>query len=217
MSWAETLVLVLAVLSILTWLGVLAATRLDRIHRKVVASRLALDAQLVRRAAVAIELATSGSLDPASSVLVAEAAAAVTQDADAASSELALAVPELATGASTTVSEGLHGSVSDVRVRAESELSATLRAALGEGDEIRELSEDPVAEPLIQALAAAWYRAQLARRFHNMAVAQARQYRRHWYVRLLRLAGHAPMPVTVDLDDALPDGLDHGAVAVVGS
>lgn len=215
MSPTLTVIAVVLVLGVLVWLGVVAATRLDRVHRKVVASRLALDAQLVRRAALATDLATSGRLDPASSLLVAEAAAVVTQDADEARSELVLAVPELGIDATTSVREGLRGSVSEARTMAESELSVTLRGALGDAEEIRDLAADPVAGPVVTALAAAWYRAQLARRFHNMAVAQARQYRRHWYVRVLRLAGHAPMPVTVDLDDALPDGIDHGAVTVL--
>ncbi|WP_029253495.1 hypothetical protein [Paraoerskovia marina] len=216
MTGAETAIVVIAVVAVLTWVGVVAATRLDRIHRKVVASRLALDAQLVRRAAVATELAGSGVLDPASSLLVAEAASAVTQDAEDARNELALALPDLDEESVRSVRAGLNGSVAESRVRAESELSELLRTALGDPDEIRALAEDPDAAPLIHALGAAWYRAQLARRFHNMAVAHARQYRRHWSVRLLRLAGHAPMPVTVDLDDALPDGLDHGSVSVVG-
>jgi hypothetical protein len=48
---------------------------------------------------------------------------------------------------------------------------------------------------------------QLARRFHNEAVAQAQRMRRGWAVRTLRLAGRAPMPQTLELDDAWPAAL----------
>lgn len=40
------------------------ATRLDRLHHRVEAARAALDAALLRRAAAALDLATSSSLDP---------------------------------------------------------------------------------------------------------------------------------------------------------
>jgi len=60
----------------------------------------------------------------------------------------------------------------------------------------------------VGALAAAWYRVQLARRFHNEAVAQAQRVRRKLLVRLLRLHGHAPMPRTVEIDDERPPALE---------
>src|ERR1700729_3112303 len=50
------------------------AGRLDRLHARLEAARAALDAALVRRSAVALELASSGLLDPATSVLLAGAA-----------------------------------------------------------------------------------------------------------------------------------------------
>ena len=60
------------------------AGRLDRLHVRVDAARDALDAQLVRRTAAALELAHAGLLDPATSVLLAEEAyGAQTADADA--------------------------------------------------------------------------------------------------------------------------------------
>ncbi len=66
--------LVLAVL-LAAWYLSFSASRLDRLHHRVEGSRATLDAQLVRRAEAAIELATSGLLDPASGLLVAGAAA----------------------------------------------------------------------------------------------------------------------------------------------
>ncbi len=55
--------------------GYVTATsnRLDRLHARLDATSAALDAQLLRRAAVTLEIAASGLLDPATSVLLASA------------------------------------------------------------------------------------------------------------------------------------------------
>src|SRR6266542_4413477 len=59
------------------------ASRLDRLHARVDTARAALDAALVRRAAIALELAASRLLDPATSLLLATAAhEARTADSD---------------------------------------------------------------------------------------------------------------------------------------
>src|SRR5260370_41974436 len=50
------------------------ATRLDRLHARAEAARASVDAALARRSAVALELAASGLLDPATSLLIAGAA-----------------------------------------------------------------------------------------------------------------------------------------------
>jgi hypothetical protein len=50
------------------------AGRLDRLHARLEAARAALEAALVRRSSVALELASSGLLDPATSLLLAGAA-----------------------------------------------------------------------------------------------------------------------------------------------
>ena len=64
------------------------AGRLDRLHARLEAARFALDAALVRRSSVALELASSGLLDPATSVLLAGAAH------DARSAQSAREMPE---------------------------------------------------------------------------------------------------------------------------
>ncbi|ROO84365.1 hypothetical protein EDD29_1887 [Actinocorallia herbida] len=79
-------------LTLLLWLAALflvsiyvswRAGRLDRLHARVDLARAALDGALVRRAAVALELATSQLLDPATSLVLATAAhAARTADAE---------------------------------------------------------------------------------------------------------------------------------------
>jgi hypothetical protein len=191
MTWSEIALIALGALAVgllLAWRG---ASRLDRLHRKVAASRIALDAQLVRRASVAVEVAASGALDPASAILVADAAYTASDAGPVTSPAAALKM------------DGLGPE----RERAESGLTATLREAMGAPEAIRTLLAGPSGE-VVSALAAAWYRATLARRFHNEAVAQARRVRRLWYVRLFHLAGRAPMPRTVELDDALPHALE---------
>ena len=49
------------------------AGRIDRLHARVDMARVALDVALLRRSSVAQELATSGLLDPATSLLLAGA------------------------------------------------------------------------------------------------------------------------------------------------
>ncbi|AEG44412.1 hypothetical protein [Isoptericola variabilis] len=192
MTWSEIVLVALVAAAVVVWLAWVSASRLDRLHRKVAASRIALDSQLVRRSSAAIDLAASGLLDPASAVLVADAAFAASDD----------------DGPVTSPGEALAmDGLGSERERAESELSATLRSALGDPEVVAALRARPPGDELLAALAAAWYRAQLARRFHNEAVAQAQRVRRHRWVRFLHLAGHAPVPHTVELDDQMPDGL----------
>ena len=202
MRWSEITVYVTIVLALTLWWLWVAASRLDRLHRKVGTSRAVLDAQLVRRATVAAELATSGLLDPVSSVLVGEAAwAALSTEADELPADLlALVGPDdLPVGGAALLQVD--------RGRIESELSATLREALDDPDEVAVLRADPAGDELVDLLASSWYRVQLARRFHNEAVAQTARARRGRLVRLLRLAGHAPEPRSLELDDAWPENL----------
>ena len=72
-----TAVTSLVVIIVLALIGVYVswrAGRLDRLHARLEAARFALDAALVRRSSVALELASSGLLDPATSVLLADSA-----------------------------------------------------------------------------------------------------------------------------------------------
>jgi hypothetical protein len=71
MITAILVVLVVAILGVyVSW----RAGRLDRLHNRIEAARASLDAALVRRSSVALELASSGLLDPATSLLLAGAA-----------------------------------------------------------------------------------------------------------------------------------------------
>jgi hypothetical protein len=70
-------VLVVVLISVyLSW----RAGRLDRLHTRADAARTALDLALVRRSASAYELASCGLLDPATSLLLADAASRTKSD-----------------------------------------------------------------------------------------------------------------------------------------
>jgi hypothetical protein len=209
---AEWALLAAAVVVLLVWAAWIEASRLDRLHRKVAASLAVLETQLVRRASVAVELASSGVLDPVSSVLVGEAAF-VALDASGEGTGTLTPLPEelarLVAGQGDVRPRTLaHGRAPATdRSQVESELSATLRAALEDPDEVAAIRAEPGGAELVADLAAAWFRVQLARRFHNEAVAQTGRVRGKALVRWLRLAGHAPLPRPFDLDDAWPESL----------
>ncbi|BDH54431.1 membrane protein [Streptomyces albus] len=148
-------VALLAIGVYLSW----TAGRLDRLHARIDAARAALDAQLLRRASVAQELATAGVLDPAASIVLYEAAHAARQADE------------------------------EAREVAESELSQALRAVFGDASQVDAVRQAPGGTEAADELAAAVRRVPMARRFHNDAVRAARALRRHRTVRWLRLAG----------------------------
>jgi hypothetical protein len=163
-----------ALAAVAAWYLSFSAARLDRLHARVEGAHSALDAQLVRRASVSLQLATSGLLDPATALLLAGAAHEAREAAE----------PE--------------------RELAESDLTKALLAAFAEPDVVSVLATDPFGRELTLELASACLRVQLARRFLNDAVGGARVVRRKWVVRALRLAGHAPWPPTFEIDDTPP-------------
>lgn len=194
MAWLGTTSVALLGISPWWWLAVVpllwaawylsfVARRLDRLHRRVEGASMALDTQLLHRAQAAVEVSVGGLLDPASAVLLhAAAATAIAADAEVAAERSRL--------------PGLTRE----REIAESELTRTLRATLDELD----LGHPLVRAPELTDLAEACHRVRLARRFHNDAVSSSLALRRKRLVRWLRLAGSAPMPATVEIDDATP-------------
>lgn len=174
MNISVVVALAVALILVLGWYLSFSAARLDRLHARVEAAREALDAQLVRRASVALELATSGLIDPAAGVILA-AAAHWAREAPPPDRELA-----------------------------ESDLSRTLRAVL-DAEVVEAMSQTPPGRNVVVELEAAAGRVELARRFHNDAVRAARTVRRQRVVRALRLAGHAPLPETFEIDDSPPE------------
>lgn len=185
-TWALVLGAVV-VLVLLAWYLTFSAARLDRLHHRVEGARTALDNQLLRRAAAASDLASSGLLDPATSMLLAGTAAE------------AVAAGE----GDERVEEGLGRDLVRREV-AESDLSRALRVALDDPDQLRALHADPLGADLLTALDAACLRVRLSRRFHNDAVSQAQRVRGKRVVRWARLSGRAPMPSTFEMDDDPP-------------
>ena len=171
-----TVIVVLVLLAILLYGAYLSwtATRLDRLHVRLDAARVALDAQLVRRSAATLELARSGLLDVATAVILATAARSA----------------QVAT--------------EDEREPAESELTRDLRAAFDDPAQVLQLRSIPEGADLLQELGAAMRRVQLARRFHNESVRAVRQIRGYRRVRYFRLAGRAPDKPTFEIDDEPP-------------
>ncbi|MGL5858745.1 MAG: hypothetical protein ACRC35_10145 [Angustibacter sp.] len=209
-------------LALLAWYLSFSASRLDRLHHRVEAARAVLDTQLVRRAEAALELATSGRVDAASGLLLADAASR------------ALEAGESADNHESPDHRGVAGGAR--REQAESDLSRVLRAAVGgldpesdsesgQGRSDRGLDvaagqsagsrhdqlEDDQAGGLgalaLDRVAVAAHRVQLARRFLNGAVTDVLRLRRKRIVRWVRLAGRALVPDTFEMDDEPPPEL----------
>ena len=183
---------VVVVLIAVAWYLSYSAARLDRLHAKVEGAMSALDAQLIRRAEASLELANSGVLDPASALLI----------ADAATESLERTTEHPVTG------DLLDGQHFGGREQVESDLTAALEAALPESlvNDLRESDGDLVSDTLGR-VASSGFRVQLARRFHNDAVREVRRVRAKRSVRLFRLAGYAALPEPVEFDDAVPQSL----------
>ncbi len=173
----ETLLDIALLMAILILMGVYIswrATRIDRLNVRLETARAGLDAALVRRAAVALELAASRQLDPATSLLLA-AAAHEARIAD-----------------------------TDNREFAESDLSRALRAVVDQPDFRGTLMERPDGPALLDDLDAAVRKVSYARSFYNNAVTATRAARRKLIPRALHLAGRAPVPEFFEIDDAPP-------------
>lgn len=155
------LVAVVVVVLLLALYATWTAGRLDRLHHRVATARASFETELARRSALVAELAGAGVLDPASSLLLLDAA------------HRARTAPE------------------DDREQRESALTRAIAATL----------TGTTVEPWSGELAGTIRRVQMARRFHNDIVVSTRALREHRLVSWLHLAGHAPLPRTIELDD----------------
>jgi hypothetical protein len=177
-----TVVLLVAAVVVVAWYLTFSATRLDRLHARIEGARSALDAQLVRRASVSLQIAVSGRVDPASGLLLADAA------------------------------HQAREAGREDRDQAESDLTRALHAAFTAPGTVEGLAADASGRELLHELGSACLRVQLARRFLNDVVRAARVVRRKWVVRAVRLAGHAPWPEMSEFDDTPPETLPAGAL-----
>src|SRR4051794_33637250 len=134
--WVAVAVLAVVVGLWLSW----TANRLDRLHHRIDVARGTLTSQLLRRSGVTLELAASEALDPASRLVLLDAA-----------------------------HQARNAGPDDLE-ESESVLSEALRAVFGEPDEVRELRADAEVGPLVEELAQSCAKVELARRFHNDVV-----------------------------------------------
>ena len=157
-----------------------------------------------RRSSVVLEVASSGFLDPATSLLLAGAAIEARGDSEPASVELAQ--PEqVPTGLAWTKLAGTE--------LAQSNLSKALRAAFAQPGVRASLTGQDSAAELLAELEAAAHQVLVARKFYNTAVAVTREARRKPLVRVLRLAGKAGLPEFFEMDDSLATEDDDGTGA----
>lgn len=197
--------IIVIVLAVLAMTGVYVswrAGRLDRLHTRLETARASLDVALVRRSSVTLELASSGLLDPATSLLL----AGLAHDARSAVVGRELADRELAesdlTKALRTVfsqpgfrASVLQTSVSPTSVSPTSVLQTSVSQTGRAG-----------ADELLAELEATAHQVFLARTFYNDAVVATVAARRRPLARLLRLAGGAPMPEFFEIEDSLAPG-----------
>jgi hypothetical protein len=159
------------------WYLSFSASRLDRLHHRVETSWAALDAALQRRAGVALELAVSGLLDPAESVLL--------------------------TAASHDAREGTLAN----RAQVETDLTVALMTIFPDEHatvDFVEAEVDGLGADLMEELREAVRRVEFAHALHADAVESTRIVREKGVVRLFRLAGHAGIPRPFDAELVLP-------------
>lgn len=188
--------LLVAIVFAVIALGVVAgfvitrARRLDRLHQRILASRDSLSRLLLRRASEADLLTRSVGLENSG---LADAARAYIQHGG----------DQLTTdGLDRRTAAQRQGDRVEVATRLEraSALSRAIRETLIP-DERARIASDPQASARLEALDATCYRIELTRNVHNVDVAGVRALRSARMVKLLRLAGHAPIPEPIDFDD----------------
>lgn len=193
--------LLLAIVFAVIALGVVAgfaitrARRLDRLHQRILASRDSLSRLLLRRASEADLLSRSAGLENSG---LADAARAYIQDGG----------DQLTTdGLDRRTTAQRQGDRVEVAARLEraSALSRAIRETLTLEERAR-IASDSQAAARLEALDATCYRIELTRNVHNVDVAGVRALRSARMVKLLRLAGHAPIPEPIDFDDDTQTG-----------
>jgi hypothetical protein len=151
------------------------ATRLDRLHNRVEGARTGLDLAMERRSSAAYELASSGLLDPATSLLLADAV------------------------------RSAKSAKADERDLAESDLTRALRAAFGLPEFRPSLDGGPGAAELVADVESAAHQVYIARKFYNDMAARTIYARTRPLARVFRLSGTASAPEFFEMDDALTD------------
>ena len=182
-------------LGVVAGFAITRARRLDRLHQRILASRDSLSHLLLRRASEADLLSRSVGLENSG---LADAARAYIQDGG----------DQLTTdGLDRRTAAQRQGDRVEVATRLEraSALSRAIRETLTPEERAR-IASEPQASARLEALDATCYRIELTRNVHNVDVAGVRALRSARMVKLLRLAGHAPIPEPIDFDDDTQTG-----------
>ncbi len=153
------------------WYLNFSATRLDRLHHRVETSWANLDGLLQRRAAIALELARSDFADPASSLLLTDAAY-----------------------------QARDASIS-MRSQAESGLSSALQLLQVDLQVAMESISRPAERALLSELSELTDKIRVAIALHVDSVNSTRVVRQKLIFKIFRLAGRAPLPVTYEFED----------------
>ncbi|TRZ56323.1 MAG: hypothetical protein D4S00_05035 [Streptomycetaceae bacterium] len=166
----KTTVAIALILLLTLWYLSFLATRLDRLHHRVETSWANLDGLLQRRSAIALQIAHSDFIDPASSLLLTSAAY---QARDAEMQD---------------------------RSTAEMALSGALRLLLIDGEIHGSVREQLLLDDLTKLTA----KIAIAIAIHTDAVSSTQAVRKKFAIRVFRLAGRAPLPITYEFEfDAL--------------
>ena len=184
------IVVAVIALGVVAGFAITRARRLDRLHQRILASRDSLSRLLLRRASEADLLTRNAGLENSG---LADAARAYIQDGG----------DQLTTdGLDRRTAAQRQGDRVEVATRLEraSALSRAIRETLTPEERAR-VASDPQASARLEALDATCYRIELTRNVHNVDVAGVRALRSARMVKLLRLAGHAPIPEPIDFDD----------------
>ena len=182
-------------LGVVAGFAITRARRLDRLHQRILASRDSLSRLLLRRASEVDLLSRSVGLENSG---LADAARTYIQDGG----------DQLTTdGLDRRTTAQRQGDRVEVATRLEraSALSRAIRETLTPEERAR-IASDPQASARLEALDATCYRIELTRNVHNVDVAGVRALRSARMVKLLRLAGHAPIPEPIDFDDDTQTG-----------
>ncbi len=215
--------IIVIVLAVLAMAGVYVswrAGRLDRLHTRLETARASLDVALVRRSSVTLELASSGLLDPATSLLLAglahdaRSALAGRELAGRGLADRELAESDLTKALRTVFSQpGFRASVLQASVSQASVPQTSVPQTSVSHTSVSQTGRAG-ADELLAELEATAHQVFLARTFYNDAVVATVAARRRPLARVLRLAGGAPMPEFFEIDDSLaPGGTGPGATA----
>lgn len=191
-------VLAVIALAIVVAAAVSRARRLDRLHQRIIASRDALSRLLLRRASEASLLAQTAPFVAGEADMMRDIArACIHDDGDQLTTD----------GLDRRTSGSRQGDRVKVAARLEraSSLSRSIRDTLTPAVRAR-LATDPQAVGRLNALDATCYRIELTRNVHNVDISSVRALRSARMVKLLRLAGYAPVPESIDFDDDTQTG-----------